>query len=77
MSTLSHEIDRGVMDVPARRHIQSIVVLGGGEVLLERYFRDRRPEDLSNVHSVTKSVLSGGGPPVGVSYGYLWWVTEE
>jgi CubicO group peptidase (beta-lactamase class C family) len=56
--TLSDEIDRAVRDVPARRHIQSIVVVRGGEVLLERYFRDRRPEDLSNVHSVTKSVLA-------------------
>jgi len=26
--------------------------------VLERYFRDRRPGDLSNVHSVTKSVLA-------------------
>jgi CubicO group peptidase (beta-lactamase class C family) len=55
---LSNEIDRAVLEVPARRHIQSIVVVRGGEVLLERYFRDRRREDLSNVHSVTKSVLA-------------------
>jgi len=47
VSTLSHEIDRVVVEVPARRHIQSIVVVRSGEVLLERYFRDRRPEDLS------------------------------
>lgn len=45
-------------DVPARRHIQSIVVSRAGELLLERYFRDRRATDLSNIHSVTKSVLA-------------------
>jgi CubicO group peptidase (beta-lactamase class C family) len=51
-------VDAAVRDVPARRHIQSIVVSREGELLLERYFRDRRPRDLSNVHSVTKSVLA-------------------
>ncbi len=49
---------RALAEVPARRHIQSIIVVSHGEVLLERYFRDRRPEDLSNAHSVTKSVLA-------------------
>ena len=43
---------------PRRRHIQSIVVSCGGEFVLERYFRDRRSTDLSNLHSMTKSVLS-------------------
>ena len=47
-----------MLDVPARRHIQSIVVSRGGDILLERYFRDRRPTDLSNLHSVTKSFLA-------------------
>ena len=40
------------------RHVQSVLVARGGEVQLEQYFRDRRPTDLSNVHSVTKSVLA-------------------
>ena len=30
----------------------------GGELVLERYLRDRRATDLSNLHSMTKSVLS-------------------
>jgi len=51
-------VDAAVRDVRARRHIQSIVVSRRRELLLERYFRDRRPTDLSNLHSVTKSVLA-------------------
>jgi CubicO group peptidase (beta-lactamase class C family) len=51
-------VDAAIRDEPRRRHIQSIVVSRGGELVLERYFRDRRPGDLSNVHSVTKSVLA-------------------
>jgi CubicO group peptidase (beta-lactamase class C family) len=43
---------------PTRRHVQSLVVSVGGEVVVERYFRDRRATDLSNLHSVTKSVLA-------------------
>jgi CubicO group peptidase (beta-lactamase class C family) len=35
-----------------------VIVSVGGEIRLERYFRDRRPSDLSNIHSVTKSVLA-------------------
>ena len=35
-----------------------MLVSVGGEVRAECYFRDRRPEDLTNVHSITKSVLS-------------------
>lgn len=38
--------------------MQSILVSVSCETVAERYFRDRRPEDLSNVHSVTKSVLA-------------------
>jgi len=56
--SLADAVDAAVRDVPARRHIQSIVVSRRGELLLERYFRDRRPTDLSNLHSVTKSVLA-------------------
>ncbi len=58
MRSLAEAVDAAMRDVPARRHIQSIVVDIGGEVQLERYFRDRRATDLSNVHSVTKSVLA-------------------
>ena len=55
---LRSAVDAAVRDVPQRRHIQSIVVSRGCELVLERYFRDRRPDDLSNVHSVTKSVVA-------------------
>ena len=55
---LAEAVEAAIRDVPARRHIQSIVVARDGQVLLERYFRDRRPTDLSNVHSVTKSVVA-------------------
>ena len=58
MTSLAELVDAAVRDVPGRRHIQSIVVAREGEVQLERYFRDRRATDLSNVHSVTKSVLA-------------------
>ncbi len=57
-SLLSEALDAALRDVPARRHIQSFVVAHDGEVQLERYFRDRRATDLSNVHSVTKSVVA-------------------
>jgi CubicO group peptidase (beta-lactamase class C family) len=57
-ASLVEAIEAAVRDVPARRHIQSIVVARNGEVLLERYFRDRRATDRSNIHSVTKSVLA-------------------
>jgi hypothetical protein len=54
--SLAEAMDAAVREVPARRHIESIVISREGELLLERYFRDRRPTDLNNVHSVTKSV---------------------
>lgn len=38
--------------------LQSVIVVHGDHVVAECYFRDRRAEDLSNLHSVTKSVLS-------------------
>ena len=57
-SLLSDALDGALRDVPARRHIQSFVVAHQGEVRLERYFRDRRGTDLSNLHSVTKSVVA-------------------
>lgn len=58
MSDLAAAVTRALAEVPARRHIQSIVVVSHGDVVLEQYFRDRRAEDLSNLHSVTKSVLA-------------------
>src|SRR5215208_3051701 len=57
-SPLADALDAAIREVPARRHIQSIVVAREGEIVLERYFRDRRPSDLSNLHSVTKSVVA-------------------
>lgn len=56
--TLETAIDHALQDVPARRHIQSMIVAIDGEVRLERYFRDRRATDLSNVHSITKSLVA-------------------
>jgi CubicO group peptidase (beta-lactamase class C family) len=35
-----------------------VLVSVGGELVVERYYRDRRRDDLTNLHSVTKSVLS-------------------
>jgi CubicO group peptidase (beta-lactamase class C family) len=55
---LESALDAAIRDVPARRHIQSVIVAARGEIRLERYFRGREPSDLSNVHSVTKSVLA-------------------
>ena len=57
MNPLLPELDKA-LSAPALRHIQSILVAQAGELTLERYFRDRRARDLSNVHSVTKSVLA-------------------
>jgi CubicO group peptidase (beta-lactamase class C family) len=51
-------LEVAIQSEPRLRHLQSIVVLLDDEILVERYFRDRRAEDLSNLHSVTKSVLS-------------------
>src|SRR3954466_4207605 len=55
---LERALDAALADVPARRHIQSLIVARGGQIQIERYFRDRRPGDLTNIHSVTKSVLA-------------------
>lgn len=55
---LESALNAALDEVPARRHIQSILVKSRGELVVERYFRDRRPDDLSNLHSVTKSVLA-------------------
>jgi CubicO group peptidase (beta-lactamase class C family) len=57
-SPLERALDTALGEVPARRHIQSLIVARGGQIQIERYFRDRGPGDLTNIHSVTKSVLA-------------------
>jgi CubicO group peptidase (beta-lactamase class C family) len=51
-------LDRALAGAPTARHIQSMILARNGEILLERYFRDRRASDLTNIHSVTKSVVA-------------------
>src|SRR5262245_63452499 len=58
MSDVSLAVERVVRSEPRLRHLQSVVVVHGGDVVAAQYFRDRRENDLSNLHSVTKSVLS-------------------
>jgi CubicO group peptidase (beta-lactamase class C family) len=58
MSTIASAVELAVRAEPRLRHLQSVIVVHAEDVVAERYFRDRRAEDLSNVHSVTKSVLS-------------------
>jgi CubicO group peptidase (beta-lactamase class C family) len=50
-------LDTALAD-PRYRHVTSVLVARDGELEYERYFRDRRRDDLANVHSVTKSVVS-------------------
>lgn len=58
MADLGTALDFAVARAPTLRHLQSIVVLHRGELVAERYYRDRRPTDLSNLHSITKSVVA-------------------
>src|SRR5262245_812203 len=58
MQALEDSVAAALRADPTLRHLQSILVARHGELLLEQYFRDRRPSDLSNIHSVTKSVLA-------------------
>jgi CubicO group peptidase (beta-lactamase class C family) len=58
MAELSAAIEAAVRANPRLRHVQSVVVAVAGDVVAERYFRGRSADDLSNVHSITKSVLS-------------------
>jgi CubicO group peptidase (beta-lactamase class C family) len=58
LADLANTIEAAVRANPGLRHLQSVIVSVGGELRAECYFRDRRPDDLSNVHSITKSVLS-------------------
>ncbi len=58
MAELTAAIEAAVRQNPRLRHVQSVLVAVGGDVVAERYFRDRSADDLSNLHSITKSVLS-------------------
>ena len=58
MQALENSVAGALHADPTLRHLQSILIARGGEPLLELYLRDRRPTDLSNIHSVTKSVLA-------------------
>jgi CubicO group peptidase (beta-lactamase class C family) len=55
---LGAAVDAAVRQSPRLRHLQSVLVAVSGELQAESYFRGRRAGDLSNVHSITKSVLS-------------------
>jgi CubicO group peptidase (beta-lactamase class C family) len=58
MSELAAAIQAAFRANPRLRHLQSVVVAVSDQPPVECYFRGRRPADLSNVHSITKSVLS-------------------
>jgi CubicO group peptidase (beta-lactamase class C family) len=58
MQALEDAVAAALRAAPGLRHMQSLLVSKDAEVKLEQYFRDRRATDLSNVHSVTKSVVS-------------------
>jgi CubicO group peptidase (beta-lactamase class C family) len=57
LADVAAAVEAAVRGSPRLRHLQSVLVSVGGELRAECYFRARRPEDLSNVHSITKSVL--------------------
>jgi CubicO group peptidase (beta-lactamase class C family) len=57
MSDIALAIEEAMLS-PRLRHVQSVLVSSGGKIVCEKYFRDRRREDLTNVHSVTKSFVS-------------------
>jgi CubicO group peptidase (beta-lactamase class C family) len=58
LADLGATVESAVRQNPRLRHLQSVLVSVGGELRAECYFRDRRADDLSNVHSITKSVLT-------------------
>jgi CubicO group peptidase (beta-lactamase class C family) len=64
VADLAEAIEQAVLSRPRLRHVQSVLVSVGGELRAECYFRGRRPQDLSNVHSITKSVV---GTLVGIA----------
>ena len=50
--------DARIQGLPELRNTQSLLVMHGGEVAFERYYRGRSPDDLADTHSVTKSFSS-------------------
>jgi CubicO group peptidase (beta-lactamase class C family) len=58
LADLAATVAAAVRDNPRLRHLQSVLVSVAGDLRAECYFRARRADDLSNVHSITKSVLS-------------------
>jgi CubicO group peptidase (beta-lactamase class C family) len=50
--------DARIQGLPELRNTESLVVVHGGEVAFERYYRGRSAEDLADTHSVTKSFTS-------------------
>jgi CubicO group peptidase (beta-lactamase class C family) len=54
---LAAAVENAVRGNPRLRHLQSVLVSVRGELRAECYFRDRRADDLANLHSVTKVVV--------------------
>lgn len=50
--------DARIQQSPDLGHAESLVVVHHGEVVFERYYRGRGPDDLADTHSVTKSFTS-------------------
>ncbi len=50
--------DARVQGLPELRNTESLLVVHGGEIVFERYYRGRSPDDLADTHSVTKSFTS-------------------
>jgi CubicO group peptidase (beta-lactamase class C family) len=53
-----HDIDRLVDASDVSSRMRSLLISQGGEIIYERYFNDFGPDDLTNVKSVSKSILS-------------------
>ena len=51
-------LDHAIVQVDAMPRLHSLLVSRHGELLLERYYSGRGPDDLENVKSVSKSILS-------------------
>jgi CubicO group peptidase (beta-lactamase class C family) len=47
-----------IQGLPELRTTQSLLVMHGGQIAFERYYRGRSPDDLADTHSVTKSFTS-------------------
>jgi CubicO group peptidase (beta-lactamase class C family) len=58
LADVAAAVEAAVRAEPRLRHLTSVLVSVGGELRVEHYFRDRRVDDLANVHSLTKSVLA-------------------